>query len=108
MANSAKNRLFSGDMWYNKTQGKTMPMLCGAFSFLKQLLSVVDLFRNLLRDFDKICFIRKRKIKKTRYWCGLLNIKDILFYQGIKRTISPNSFIIAFCLLKSSTKLNPL
>jgi hypothetical protein len=26
MANTAKNRLFYGDMGYNKTQGKTMPM----------------------------------------------------------------------------------
>ena len=31
MANTAKNRLFYGDMGYNKTQGKTMPMLGGAF-----------------------------------------------------------------------------
>lgn len=29
MANTAKNRLFYWDMGYNKTQGKTMPMLGG-------------------------------------------------------------------------------
>lgn len=27
MANTTKNRLFSGDMGYNKTQDKTMPVL---------------------------------------------------------------------------------
>jgi hypothetical protein len=31
MANTAKNRLFYGDMGFYKTQGKTMAMLGGAF-----------------------------------------------------------------------------
>lgn len=31
MANTTKNRLFYWDMGYNKTQGKTMPMLGAAF-----------------------------------------------------------------------------
>jgi hypothetical protein len=31
MANTAKNRLFYGDMGYNKTQSKSMPVLGSAF-----------------------------------------------------------------------------
>lgn len=54
MANTTKNRLFYGDMGYNKTQGKTMPILKDAFSFFGQALSVIDLLRNVFRDFKKI------------------------------------------------------
>ena len=31
MANTTKNRLFSGDMELNNTQGKSMPIRIGAF-----------------------------------------------------------------------------
>lgn len=109
MANTTKNRLFYGDMEYNKTQGKTMPMLLVAFSFLRQPLSVIDLFRNVLRRFKKIYFYLRVQNKKTHAdmaWVIKYNWHKIP--QGIKQVISPNSFIIDFCLLKSSTKLKPL
>lgn len=63
MANTAKNRLFYGDMGYNKTQSKSMLVLQEAFSFLRQALSVIDLFRKVLRSFkvlrDRISLVRK-------------------------------------------------
>lgn len=72
MANTTKNRLFYGDMGCNKTQGKTMPMFQEAFSLFRQPLSVIDLFRNVLRGFEKICFFTEEcKIKNPRYWRGL-------------------------------------
>ena len=83
MANTTKNRLFYGDMGYNKTQGKTMPMLLGAFSFLRQPLSVIDLFRNVLRGFKKFYFEIKFKQKSPRNCMGL-EVHYIVDYLKIK------------------------
>jgi hypothetical protein len=47
MANTTKNRLFYGDMGYNKTQGKTMPLLSVDISH-----KLTPLFRSKLTPYS--------------------------------------------------------
>lgn len=96
MANTAKNRLFYGDMGYNKTQSKSMLVLQEAFSFLRQALSVIDLFRKVLRSLRcfEIGFLLF--VKQTGYFksCNREITKD-----PIEEIFAPTvniSFIVLF------------